>query len=460
MKIPAPKNGFTKIQSLFSEFFGLGRAATITTITFIGCLLLAAIFWFIYSAPPRTLIISSGPEGSSFRKNADKYAAILQRHNVKLIVLPSEGSQENLKRLADHKFKVDIGFVQGGINTDAKIDKLISLGSMFYQPLYVFYRSSKTIDTLSRLKGKRVAIGPEGTGTRILALTLLSLNGIKPGEDTRLLDLDADDAAAALLQSKVDAVFLTGDSAPVQIMRTLMRAPNIHLFNVAQAEGYARRIHYLSTRKLPKGSLDFGKNIPSQDVALIGPTIELIARSNLHPALSDLLLEVAREVHGAPSLLRNLGEFPSPIAYEIPLSEEASRYYKSGKGFLYRYLPFWQASLANRVLVVFIPFILILIPGIKMIPALYRWRINLGIYRWYRALLRIEQDVISGSITGEILAERLDQIEQAVNRMKVPASFAEQFYVLKQHIEFVRERILDGACKPEKIRRSKKKESK
>ena len=260
-----------------------------------------------------------------------------------------------------------------------------------------------------------------------------------------LIDQESDDAAKAMLAGKIDAVFLMGDSAEIETMRTLLRTPRIHLYSVIQADAYIRRIHYLSKLVLPMGSIDFGKNIPHHDIQLMGPTVELIARPDLHPALSDLLLEAAREVHGRATLFAHQGEFPAPIEHEYRISADALSYYKSGKSFLYRYLPFQLASLANRIIVVFVPMVIVLIPGLKIIPALYRWRINLGIYRWYRALLIVEKDLtmqVSLEKRTELI-ERLNKIDQAVNIMKVPASFAEQFYVLRGHIDFVRERLRD-----------------
>lgn len=442
MKIP--NTGFNRIQLLFSEFFGLGKAAAVAAMLVIGLALAVAIFWFFHSAPPRTITITSGPEGSIFRMNAEKYAKILARNGVTLKILDSEGSLDNLKRLLDPKSRVDIGFVQGGVatNLDGK-NKLVSLGSVLYEPVMIFYRGAKRCELLSEMAGRRISIGEEGSGARALALVLLEANGIKPGGSTPLLGLDSDDAVKALLAGKLDAVLLMGDSASIQNIRTLLRTPGIQLYDFTQADAYTRRIHYLSRLVLPKGSIDFGKNIPNHDVQLIGPTAEIIARPDLHPALSDLLLEAAREVHGGAGLLRKQGEFPAPLEHEFPISADAQRFYKSGKSFLYRYLPFWMASLVNRVLVVFVPLILVIIPGIKLIPALYRWKINLGIYRWYRALLMVERELtrdVSKERKTELF-ERLDEIEQAVNTMKVPASFAEQFYVLRGHIDFVRERL-------------------
>ncbi len=441
------KFSLTQIQSTFMETFGIGRSAALGAIVLIVMVTVFAAYWFFHSAPPDTITITSGPEGSIFQMTAEKYGKILARNGVKLKILTSQGSQENLKRLANTSFHVDIGFVQGGVSGGLKIDNLVSLGSISHQPLLVFYRSNDPIDLLSQLTGKKLAIGPEGSGTRTIALTLLAANGIEQGGVTELSDLEADDAVKALTDGKVDAVFMMGESASVQNMRTLMRTDGIHLFNFTQADGYTRRINYLNKLELPKGSIDFGRNIPPHDITLIGPTVELVARPELHPALSDLLIEAAQEVHGKPGLFQLRGEFPSPLQQEIAISADANRYYKSGKSFLYRYLPFWMASLVSRILVMVVPIIVVLIPGLRFIPMVFKWRIRLRIFRWYRALLALEEDLVvelSPEVREALLA-RLDRIDESVNRMKVPASFADQFYELRGHIAFVRSRLSDHA---------------
>ena len=437
------KLGLIKLQSMFTEVFGLGRAAVFSAIISIFVVLAVALFLFFYLAPPNTITITSGPEGSTFRLTAEKYAKILQQSGVTLRILPSEGSVDNIKRLADPSSKVDIGFVQAGVNQGVKTDKLVSLGSISYQPLLVFYRSGSTIELLSQFTGKRVAVGEVGSGTHSLSLALLAGNGIEPGGPTKVLEMDSDRAAEAILNGTVDAVFLMGDSVSITLIRQLLHTPGIKLYNFIQADAYTRRITYLNKITLPRGSIDFGKDIPAHDAFLIAPTVELIARNRLHPALSDLLIEAAQEVHSGAGLLRRKGEFPAPIEQEIRISAEASRFYKSGKSFLYRTLPFRFASLVNRIIVVFVPMIVLLLPALRLIPAIYRWRFKSRISRWYRALLMIEQDLIAqlASDQRNALMERLDNIEEAVNRMKVPASFADQFYDLRGHITFVRNRL-------------------
>jgi len=432
-----------RIQQMVAETFGFGPVASLCAITFSGLITITAVFWFFHSAPPKTIIITSGDDGTRFRKSAEKYAKILARSGVTVKILPSEGSLQNLERLEDPAFKVDVGFVQTGVAKGQNIDKLASLGSVFYEPLFIFYRGKKPCDILSQFAGKRLAIGEDGTGTQVLALELLAMNGIKPGGSTTLVEMDDNEAEAALLEGKIDAAFMMSDSASTTILRELLRKPGIRLFDFSQADAYTRRIGYLYKTVLPRGSIDLGKNIPDHDLNLVSPTVELIARADLHPALSDLLLEAATEAHSRGGLTNKRGEFPAPRENEYRISADASRFYKSGKSFLYRYLPFWLASLLNRVVVVFVPMLLILIPGMRSIPAIYRWQMRLRIIRWYRALMVLEKSM-AGTLRpdkGEELQRQLEHIERAVNKMKVPASFAEQFYGLRVHIDFVRAKL-------------------
>ena len=433
--------GFSRIQQVFNETFGIGPAASLIAIIFMGLVIIIAVFWFFRSAPPKTIIFSSGDDGTSFQRYAEKYAAILARNGIQLKILKSEGSLENLERLNNPSFKVDVGFVQTGVAKGQNISKLISLGSIAYEPLLIFYRSEKPLDLLSQFAGKKLAIGEKGTGTQVLALELLALNGIKPDGSTTLLEIDDEEAEAALLAGKIDAAFMMSDSASSKTVHVLLVKPGIRLFDFSQADAYIRHITYLHKTVLPKGSIDFGENIPDHDISLVSPTVELIARANLHPALSDLLLEAATEVHSRAGLIQSRGEFPAAIEHEYHISPDAARFYKSGKSFLYRYMPFWLASLLNRTLIVFVPMILVLIPAMRSIPAIYRWRMRLRIFRRYRALMVLEKDMAAETVNREELLQRLENIENAVNKMKVPAFLADQFYGLRGDINFVRQKL-------------------
>jgi ABC-type amino acid transport substrate-binding protein len=442
-----PKKRFSRLTAPFTEIFGLSRAVALTVVLVAGVLIAAAIFWFIHSAPPHSIIITSGAPGSLFETTAEKYRSILARKGVRLDIIPSQGSQENLQRLNDPKFDVNIGFVQGGITNNPDSNKLVSLGSISYEPLLVFYRSPAPINLLSGFSGKRVAIGAVGSGTRSLALQLFALNGITPGGATTFLDLDGDSSADALLAGTADAVFLMGDTTSRSVMHKLLEQPGIQLFDFSQADGYSRRISYVNKLVLPEGSIDFGKNIPAHDVNLIGPTVEIIARPTLNGALSDMIIEAAQETNGLPGLFTRRNEFPAPIQHDFPISDDAARYYKSGKRFFYSILPFALASLVSRVVVVFIPLIVVLIPVLRFIPSAFKWRMQLRINRWYRELLALERS-LPGERTPakrEKLMAQLARIEQDVNKMKVPMSFAGQFYDLRGNIQFVRNGLVSEA---------------
>jgi TRAP-type uncharacterized transport system substrate-binding protein len=400
----------------------------------------------IQPAPPSTLTMSAGPKGSSFYINAEKYKDILARNGVTLKVQESQGSLDNLLKLEDPKSGVDVGFVQGGMTVPGVANDthkdLMSLGSVGSVPLAIFYRGP-VLTRLSEFQGKRLAIGGEGSGTRALALALLKANGITPGDGTELQSLSGDEAAAALTNGDIDAAFLTGDSAQPPTMAKLLRQPGIRFFDFSQAEAYSRRFPYLKVIELPMGAFDFAKNLPPHPIHLIAPTAELIARDGLHPALSDLLIEAAKEVHGRATLMQQANEYPAPLQHEFRISDDAERYYKSGKSFLYRTLPFWIASLADRVLVLLVPIIVVLVPGLRLVPGIYRWRVRSRIYKMYGALIAIEREALGDPDPEhrEALITRVDGIETAVNQLKVPLAYADQFYVLREHINFVRHRL-------------------
>lgn len=447
----SPKILLQRTLARLNALFGRGLVISMSSILLIGLAVSMAAFMFLNTAAPRTLTISSGPVGSSFQRNAERYQKILAREGVALKILPSDGSSDNLKNLANPKGAADIGFVLGGEARDAKFDNLVSLGSVAFQPLMIFYTGAPR-KLLSDFKGGRINIGPPGSGTHALALTLLKANGIVPGEGTRLDETDLTDPEKELRERRVDAVFLMSDSTATEAMRGLMRDQDVRLFSFVQADAYVRRIGTLNKLHLPRGALDFGKDVPPEDVYLIGPTVNLVVRDSLHPALSDVLLEAAREVHGGPGIFRKRGEFPAPNEGEFRLSPDASRYYASGKTFLYRTFPFWLASLVARVLAFLVPLVLLLIPALKLAPAVYRWRIESRIYRWYRVLLDLERDAFApsaGAERREELLRQLDHVEAAVNRILVPASFGDLFYGLRGHIEFVRRKLAsDGTAPP------------
>ncbi len=408
-----------------------------------------ALVWvalhFVRSAPPRTLTISSGPVGSSFETIAQRYAKILARNGIRLKVETSAGSLENLERMSDPKSRVDIALVQSGLTPSGDTDDLESLGGMFYQPLMIFYRGARPLQRLSDLSGQRIAIGPDGSGTRYLALALLKANEIEPGGPTTLLSLEGEEARAALLHRQVDAIFLTGDSAAPATIREMLHADGIRLFDFPQADAYARRFAYLSKLVVPAGAFDLGENLPPADINLMAPTVELVAHSNLHPALCDLLIEAATQVHGRASLLQAAGQFPNSSIHSFPISAEAARYYKSGdRSFIYRYLPFWMASLLSRLLIVIVPLLVVVVPSLRYVPLLYRWRIDSRIHRRYGELMELERQAL-GNVSEDRRVEmlrKLAAIEESVISRKMPGSHAEQVYVLREHIDFVRKKLL------------------
>jgi len=395
---------------------------------------------------PTTIRILSGPEGSSYLHQAKKYKKIIEQHGVKVIILTSNGSLDNLHQLANPKVKADVGFVQGGLTDGVDVSNLVSLGSVFAQPLMVYYRASEPVEILSQLRGKRLAIGPEGSGARSLTMKLLHANGMDE-PPTVLLELAGEEAADQLIAGKLDAAFMMGDSVTHKVMRMLRKNEDIDVANFRQADGYLRKFRFLSKLTLPEGAYDLGKNEPPRTLTLVGPTVELVARRDLHPALSDLLIGAAREIHGGPGMFRTAGQYPAPLVRDFPISSDAERYYKSGGQFLYKKLPFWLANLIDRLIVVLLPLLVVVVPATRFLPTVYRWLMRSRIYKWYGALMTIERQLLKDTTNAEQanLLQRVDAIEKAVNELKMPVSFAEQLFVLRAHVQTVRQHLIDRA---------------
>lgn len=427
----------------------LDLTVSVGILAIVGAVLIWVAIQIIQPAPPSTLTISAGPQYSRFWFAAQKYKDILARNGVTLRVLTSSGTLENLQRLADPAVHLDLGFVQSGLTSMPSVDlpdtrqaRLMSLGTVSNWPLFVFYRGPE-LTRLSEFKGKRLAIGREGSGTRQIVLFLLKANGVKPDSNAQMLPLVGEDAVNALLAGTVDVAFLTADSARPALMEKMIRTRDIRLLNFAQAKAYMRSFPFLSQFEVPMGAFDLADNLPPEPTATIETTVELIARDTLHPALSALIVEAAGEVHGGADLLQDAGEFPAPIAHDFPLSPDAARFYKSGKSFLYRTLPFWLASLVDRLLVLVVPIVVVLIPAVRFVPPLYAWRVKSHFYRRYGELIALERSMLDDPSEQNYgrCAEKLVAIEKDLNKLQMPLAYAEHFYALREHVSYVRSQI-------------------
>ena len=408
--------------------------------------LLFGVFWATYKfmrpAPPDRVTIVTGQADGAYQIYAARYKDFFARNGITLDIKPSAGAAENLQRLLDKNEDIDIGFLQSGVTLGKDTEGLVSLGVIYPEPLWLFHQKDLTVAQLDELKGKRVAIGPEGSGTRSLALELLRAHGVAD-EPTILSPLGGMNAVQALLNKEVDAVFIVG-SAQSSAVWTMLYTADVEMFSFTQAEAYVRRFPYLSALTLPRGTIDLPQNIPPKDMNLVAPSATLVAREDFHPALIDLTLQALSANHGGAGLFQRAGQFPSANGVEIPLSREAERYYKSGKPFLQRYLPFWAATLVDRLIFMLLPILAILVPLFRVAPVLYSWRIRRRIFRYYGELKMIELEVRQKpeSKSRDEWLEAIDRIERAAHRIPTPLAFADQVYTLRQHVLMVRKTLL------------------
>jgi len=362
----------------------------------------------------------------------------------------TQGAAENLALLRDPHSGIDLAFVQGG--ADARRDThqgadvgLASLGSMFYEPVWLFYRAdsaarllrSKQLDSLAQLAGWRVNIGAPGSGVPNLARRLLDANRIDAATIT-LVQQPLTPAVADLLEGKLDAIVLA--SAPESLMvQMLLQTPGVQLFDFAQADAYTRRFGFLTAVTLPRGVVDLARDLPAADVRMVAPTATLVARDNLHPALAQLFVQAAQQVHGEPGWFQRKGDFPNARDGERELDAEAQRFYRSGVPWLQRYLPFWLANLIDRMWLALLSIVAVLIPLTRVVPPLVELRIRSRVFRWYGQLREVE--AATGVRPEAALLATLDEIESKVNTVQLPLSYADELYALKSHIQFVRRRL-------------------
>ncbi|MEI8393905.1 MAG: TAXI family TRAP transporter solute-binding subunit [Rhodospirillaceae bacterium] len=415
--------------------------------------LVLGAFWitalFIRPAPPATLVIAASSKGSPYFETAQRYVRALADSGVTLTVRETKGSIENLALLKDPGSGIDAAFLQGGLASNENLPGVRSIGRIFYEPVWIFYQGPTRFERLTDLVGKRVLVGPAGSGTNIMALRLLTASGVT-AENTQLMTMELPDYVEALENGRADAGFLV--LAPeARTVKRLLNSAKVRLMNLTQAEAYAQRFPFLKRVELKEGVVDFARDIPPTDTAMLTTLAAVVVREDLHPALSNLLTQAIIGVHSPPRLnaageagiFQRAGVFPSADDQEFPLSPEAKRVYNSGPPFLQRYLPFWMATMADRLTVLLLPLLGILLPAVRFAPALYAWRVRQRIVYWYRELIKLETRVDNGSAPAErsAMIEEINRIERAVNRLPVPLSFANQLYDLREHIDGARRRL-------------------
>jgi len=433
----------------------LSRRDRIRLAVLVALLLAVAIFasvQFLQPGPPRRIVLASGPESGVYHRFARRYAEILGRQGIVVQERMTGGAVDNLALLLDPKSGVDVALLQAGIAQSPASDDLVMLASLYYEPLWIFYRDAGTLTKLNQLRGRKIAIGAAGSGTRALAEQVLRFNGLilpdgrKP-DDTEVIPIGGNEAVDALKVGTADAVLLVG-GADAPVIQRALRDPSVKLMSLDDAGAYPRRFPFLAKLTLPAGTIDPAINVPSQDVQMIGTKAMLVAGADLHPALINLLVDAAHDIHGGQGYFEAAGEFPGTAPLDLPVSPNADQHKRFGPSFLYRYLPFWLATLVERLIIVVLPLFVVLVPLVSYLPGFLRWRVRSRIYRWYGELALLERDVATrkDALPIEKWLHDLDRIKAAVEGLKTPTMYASEAYTLRQHVDLVRQRVLAKAA--------------
>ena len=425
-------------------------ATTALPFVLLAAVLLALAYLWLDPTPPKRVVLATGVEQGAYSEFGKRYAAALAKHGIRVELRATQGAAENLALLRDPASGVDLAFVQGGADADRDPandadTSLVSLGSMFYEPVWLFYRGQSALtllkaarlERLAQLAGWRINIGAPGSGAPNLVRRLLDANRIDPATIT-LLQQPQTPAVIDLLEGRLDAIVLA--SAPESLMvQMLLQTPGVQLFDFAQADAYTRRFGFLSAVTLPRGVVDLAADLPPADVHMVAPTATLVARESLHPALAQLFVQAAQQVHGQPGWFQRKGDFPNARDGERELAAEAQRYYRSGVPWLQRYLPFWLANVIDRMWLALLSIVAVLIPLARVVPPLIELRIRSRVFRWYGQLRAIED--ATGHQPAAALLTQLDDIETKVAQVQMPLSYTDELYTLKSHIQFVRRRL-------------------
>lgn len=410
--------------------------------------LLTLAYWWLDPNPPKRVTLATGPAQSAYAEFGARYAKALAANGIQVVLLPSEGSSSNLQMVREGK--ADLGFVQGGSGVrDASGDNTpISLGSLFVEPVWLFYRAESAskvtptgiLGSLTQLKGLRVNVGTAGDGVPNLMNALFDVNRIEPSSMT-LSQLDQTSATVAFLNGELDALVFA--SAPESLMvQMLLQTPGIKLMDFAQNEAYSRRLPFLAAVSLPRGVVDLASDLPATDVRLVAPTTTLLAGPKVHPAILQLFSQASLSFHGGAGWFSRAHEFPNAANTEFPLAKEAERTIQNGVPLLQRYLPFSLANLMERMWLALGIIIAVLLPLSRIIPPLYEFRIRSRVFRWYGQLREIEGRLDSEPGSATALVAELDQMEERVGKITVPLSYTDELYALRNHIQLVRRKML------------------
>ena len=405
---------------------------------------LAAGVFTVETLPPRTIVMATGAEGGANYEFGIRYREILAKAGVTLKLRPTAGGLENLALLRDPQSGVSVGFIQGGTTNKKETPNVDSLGTVFCEPLWLFYRS-EIGEGIQALRGRRISIGPEGSGTRALALELVKRLKLA-GSIKDLLDFTPAVAAEKLIAGDIDLAFMVTawDSPTVQ---RLITAKGIELTSFERADAFVSLYPFLNKLVLPAGVGDLAMNRPPADVILLGVKASLAVRADLHPAIQHLLLSAATQIHSQPGIFQKAGQFPAAEAIDLPLSEEAQGFYKAGRPFLQEHLPFWIATLVERALFVFVPLAAVLFPLFKFLPQVYDWIMRSKIMRLYDEMRSIESEVEARGQDAHVMIAKLDQLEERANELRLPRFYATMLYTLRLHINLIRGRLAAFADK-------------
>ena len=406
----------------------------------LGVVLIALGYWLtsrFNPAPPKTITFRAGSAGGAYDAYAKQYAKELAKQGITVKIIPSAGSVENLSRLFDNT--ADVALAQSGLATEAQLTQLQGIASVAYEPVWIFTRANAPkVSTLAELVKLNIAAPKTGSGARATLDHLFKESTVKPNINWQ--EYAPTDAVIALNEGRVDGLVLVA-SIQAPVVQQLLNSPH-YLNSFEHAPGIARKSPAYSVVTLPRGSINQAEDKPARDIQLLASQALLVSHNELHPALVYLLLDAAQKIHMGSSAVHNAGTFPSVKTAELTTADETVRYFKDGKPWLEKVLPFWLANFIARLLLVLIPLAAVIFPIAKLWPEAEAFMAKRALQPRYEAIHELEKRFFS--VAGQDKAPFLTQLsalESDASVTKVPSDHIKDRYALMQNIGVVRERI-------------------
>lgn len=404
--------------------------------------LLALLIFKADPIPPKKAYLATGQRGSSYHALAEKFAEYFKAHGVTLELVETRGLSQGLQGLIDEDNRVNATFLTAGAAEEGQYPGMVSLGSLKYSPVWLFYRGAAPSEQhpLDDLLQRRMAVGMDGTNTRLFLNRLLALHGRTLPTAANLLEIAHEEAADRFARGELDAVFIV-DGIDSPTVQRLLKVPGRRIVDFALAPAYIKKMPFLERVTLPRGSIDLVQLFPEKDISLLASTVTLVVEKDTHPALQWLYLRAAEDISRDRSeFFSKPNHFPEYVDRNVALSPVGARYFESGLPAIFNYLPNTLATLFHGTWGMVLAGLAVGWPLFLQILSLRQYPSNKLLYDYWQDLRDLEHDLqrIETPQDAQLLIEQLDDMLAEVLETWLEDDLIHRYFGLRRTIQDVR----------------------